>query len=841
MVPNTTVVRLSFFARFLNECLPRTSWPILAAIVLSLSSVAADCDAETVALWLFDEQIGVYPSCVLGDAATGQFPLVIGPGGQIAKGKFGNALEAVGRSRVDYPQALAFDDSTRRGQFGLTGWVKNDTRLMWRNANFCALMTRGERHLRKEVGFGSPTLSGLNLANHDWTVEFWYRPTQVAERPGTVFEIGSGPRDSQSAVTRLSLNEDGQSFTLLNEPGDIRLRIPSNTRALDLNTSDWHHLAFVYDQVGQQVRHYVDGKLQQLPAPCVLIALPVGDEDYMSVGRDGRWQHRLPGQIDELRISDTQVYQSEFAPPESFSQYGFGYAPPPLKQGRPLLFDTKNKENEGAALLGSRKHLFLDDALISKSENLTFRPNPPRQEELVSEQRGLSNHLVVFEDTDSGDGLIRLYRRGPRNSLSVWTSRDGVHFESPDLGREYLGARNVVVEDPVGLGTIFADPNGPPTERIKYFSGYRGRGCYLWSSPDGYKFKRNETSALPFRAASQSLVFYDDQQQKYLGYHRSDMERTVGGKSARTSLMTETTDLMRPWPLAPVSSAEQSRLGKTRRLGRKIPYYVDNGPLTPPGFGVEYPTAFGPIESMDPAGVDVYVPKCLKYQWAEDAYLAFPVMYFHYQGDGPEARQALGHPDARRGSGPLESQLAVSRDGVQWTRYPRPAYVGIGRHVGFDLKKAYMGHGMIRRGEEIWQYYVGSEEYHSPWRKDRSEREGIFRVVQRLDGFVSADTPYTGGSLTTRPLVFSGNRLVLNIDTDAAGHAQVGFLDEDGQPIKGFGVDECIYLNGDFIDTEVEWLTTGKDVSQLAGRSVQLIVKSRGTKLYSMQFVEREP
>jgi hypothetical protein len=214
-------------------------------------------------------------------------------------------------------------------------------------------------------------------------------------------------------------------------------------------------------------------------------------------------------------------------------------------------------------------------------------------------------------------------------------------------------------------------------------------------------------------------------------------------------------------------------------------------------------------------------------------------MYFHYHGDGPETRQVLGRPEAERGSGPLETQLSVSRDGVHWKRYPRPAYVGIGRHAGLDLKRAYLGHGMVRRGEEIWQYYVGSEQYHSAFRKQPSAREAIFRVVQRLDGFVSADTPYLGGTLTTRPLVFSGNRLVLNLDTDATGYAQVGLLDEEGQPIEGFRLDDCIYLNGDFIDAEVEWLTTGKDVSLLAGCRVQVVVRSRGTKLYSMQFVER--
>jgi hypothetical protein len=144
---------------------------------------------------------------------------------------------------------------------------------------------------------------------------------------------------------------------------------------------------------------------------------------------------------------------------------------------------------------------------------------------------------------------------------------------------------------------------------------------------------------------------------------------------------------------------------------------------------------------------------------------------------------------------------------------------------------------MVRRGEEIWQYYLGSEQYHSSW--SGKGREAVFRVIQRLDGFVSADTTYTGGMLATRPLTFQGNRLALNIDTGATGYAQVGILDERGKPIDGFGVDDCVYINGDFIDAEVEWLNKGTDVSSLAGKPVQLVFRSRGTKLYSLQFVSR--
>jgi hypothetical protein len=144
---------------------------------------------------------------------------------------------------------------------------------------------------------------------------------------------------------------------------------------------------------------------------------------------------------------------------------------------------------------------------------------------------------------------------------------------------------------------------------------------------------------------------------------------------------------------------------------------------------------------------------------------------------------------------------------------------------------------MVRRSEEIWQYYFGSEEYHSSW--SSKGREAVFRVVQRLDGFVSADTPYGGRKFVTRPLTFDGNRLVLNIDTGATGYAQVGLLETNGTPIEGFSLDHCVYINGDHVEIEVEWLEKGADISALAGRPIKVIVQSRGTKLYAMQFANR--
>lgn len=788
--------------------------------------------AETVAVWLFDEQQGIYPSCVLGDAASGEYPLVIGPGGRLVAGKFGNALEACKPPTMTLPPGELLEALAATKQ--ADGKNPPGDRLTWVNARFCGLMTRGERHLRQEVMFGSPTRSGLNLADEDWTVEFWYAPTNTSTSEGVVLEIGEGPRGANDHVTQLLLVPgepgEGMQFLLVNQPSGTRLAIPS--KAVSGGAA---HYAFVYDAAAGQLRHYVDGQLQPLPKTCQLKPLAAGEEDYLCVGRDGKWERPLPGWLDELRVSKGQLYTAAFEPPASFSKYHHGYEPPPLKQGLAPLF-SDGSTHEKVVPLAGRKHVFIDDAITADSKDVTLVVNPPRPAELVLENVGFSNHVTVFEDLEAGDGLIRLYFKGPKDSLAVWTSKDGVHFESPDLGREFEGQRNIVIQDPVGLGTIFVDPNAPPEERIKYFSGYRGRGQYVYSSPDGYRFTRNETSALPMRGASQSIVYYDEQRQKYVGYHRSDMYDTVGGHTERCSVMSETTDLMRPWPFRPVSQAEQAERSKTARVDKRNPWYLDNGPVTPPGFGLEFPRVVAPSDELDPPGIDVYVPKCIKYAWAPDTYLAFPLFYYHYHGEGPRTRRELGRKARKTGSGPLETQVATSRDGIHWRRFPRPTYIGMGRHGGLDIHRTYTAHGMVLRGEEIWQYYVGCESYHSPWEK--GGREAIFRVVQRVDGFTSADFDYGGGELTTRPLVFEGNRLVLNLDTDATGIMQVGLLDEQGQPIPGFALDDCVYLNCDAVAAEVEWLGKGKDVSELAGRTVQVAFRGNGTKLYSLQFVK---
>ncbi len=799
---------------------------ILLSLIFTLLPLKVH--AETVAFWPFDEPAGCYPSTALTDNGPHDYTVILGRGAKIAEGRFGQGLEVCAPA----PIQIVKPSGDGQTEFGLTPVPKPSGRsidpMTWETAHFGALLTSGEKHLR-HMEFANATDTQLNLGDFDWTVECWLRIHGGANAEGVILELGEGPRGENDRITRLSLDPLQGVFTVVNQPSGSTIAIGTDmTRICD---GQWHHAVFVYDAKGKQLLHYLDGTMPSEPTPANIKALSHGDEAYLSIGRDGRWERPFPGALDEFRVSTGMVYRAPFVPPASFAQDRSRTRPPlKLHVGPPLLF-AKDQTGSATLDLGSRKHLFLDDRFIAHSENASFTPNPPSAAQRVHEN--VNGHTTVIEDET---GLLRLYYRGEHDCLAVLTSRDGLHWEAPDLGRAGASCKNAVSPDGYCYGSVFIDPNAPPEERWKYFSGRSGQSMFIFYSADGWNFTRDAAPKIPLSAGSQSIIFYDDQRQVYVGHHRSDYGQDAEGHTRRMFMLTEVKDPLGSWPFTPVTPERTREAARTLPIRNNVldPWFLDNGPLMPTGLGIEYPVAFQPDPALDPPGTDVYVTKALKYPWAADAYLAFPTMFFHYESKNP-ARNVFGEGPYRRGDGPTECQLAVSRDGLEWRRLPRPAYIGIGKHDGKDLKMIYASHGLVRRGDEIWQYFLGKDDYHGSSAVPNSQWD-LYRVVQRLDGFVSADTPYTGGRLLTKPFTFSGSRLRLNINTGAAGYAQAGFLDERGQPIPGFTLENCIYINGNHTDYEVEWLDKGKDVSSLMGKTVQLTIEMRGSKLYALQF-----
>ena len=108
-------------------------------------------------------------------------------------------------------------------------------------------------------------------------------------------------------------------------------------------------------------------------------------------------------------------------------------------------------------------------------------------------------------------------------------------------------------------------------------------------------------------------------------------------------------------------------------------------------------------------------------------------------------------------------------------------------------------------------------------------------AVTRTDGFIVAEAAYTGGELTTKPLVFDGNTLQLNTDTSAGGIVQVEIQDESGRPLEGYKAADADEINGNYLKVAASW-NGRSDVSSLAGQPVRLRFLMRDARLYSFQF-----
>jgi hypothetical protein len=480
--------------------------------------------------------------------------------------------------------------------------------------------------------------------------------------------------------------------------------------------------------------------------------------------------------------------------------------------------------------------LFFDLHNISSMENVTLTLNPPvkcgaclsKEKDWELGARALS---VVFWEgayrfyyiTGIGDG---------RRALAFVTSTDGVNWERPNLGVvSYKGSKSnnlVDIQDShPGETCVFIDPIGPDEHRFKCIGHMPYEGMFMLTSPDGLRFKRAKGLLLKYGTDNHMAAFYDPIISKYRIYCRGgDNSRSImGWKGSRMVVLGETDDLFKPIPIdknAPdPHDYGMERPGPDGKMIRPLP-----------GINRELPTAIR-MDDLDPPEADMYQAATVHY--TANAYLAFPTLYYHYPG----LDQGGFHND-----GILDLQFAASRDGMLWRRDFRGSYVRLDLPEGPATKGMHMLLGMVPNGDILSQYYVGGRRTHGEGRTLENIKGTGFhdphvgdpivqRLEQRMDGFVSADSAYTGGSLVTEPFVLKNKKLKINIDTSASGVAHAALLDESGAEIPGFKLEEGDRIQGNDVSYTLSW--GGKSsVSKLVGKKVKLLLKSRSAKLFAV-------
>jgi hypothetical protein len=238
--------------------------------------------------------------------------------------------------------------------------------------------------------------------------------------------------------------------------------------------------------------------------------------------------------------------------------------------------------------------------------------------------------------------------------------------------------------------------------------------------------------------------------------------------------------------------------------------------------------------------LDFYTPEVIQYPHAQDAYYLFTARYLHYE-DWFLSDDMSDYPLSGAGTlntGPLDIGLAASRDGIDWQRYDRESWIPLGPEGTFDSASLYMCSGMVTHGDEIWMYYIGYPTLHGSARPESSWIPTMSRVVLLRDRFTAVEADYTGGEFTTCSVRFEGSALHLNLDTSALGLVRVEVQDANGDPIKGYRLDDCDRIHtANTVDRLVTWRRGNDNVSGLAGRSIRLRFELQyGARLHAFRF-----
>ena len=469
-----------------------------------------------------------------------------------------------------------------------------------------------------------------------------------------------------------------------------------------------------------------------------------------------------------------------------------------------LLAGVCGPPTTGESILevGDRTQCLIDGLFFAESSNITLQPEPPvktGEHTLVSDRPWEDATLNWFSVMEDG-GKYRMWYEcydaagwptPDDTSFCYAESADGIHWEKPPLGLCAYGGsteNNILFRQvgPQGAhsrvhGTgVFKDPNAPPEARYKAVS----QGQFSESTP-------------PYRVA---------------GMHSADGLRWTRLPHPICDVFADS-QYSGLWD---ASCGQYVLYGRTNGRGRAV------GRSASPTFDrFAAPKTVLETDGQDPAGTDLYNPAALQYPGADRVYLMFPSLYNH-------------------GTDTLDIHLAVSRDGVHWSRPGRGLpFIALGPAGRFDSGSLYMGQGIIRAGNELWLYYSGSPLKHNEAELDalaKPENKRVFsRAVARLDGLVCAQANDKGGAFTTPPLSFSGSRLLLNVKTGAFGEVRVGLLDAAGNRIAGRGTEDCVPITGDHLDATVAW-KDGTGLGTNAGNVVRLSVTLRNARVYAFRF-----
>jgi hypothetical protein len=388
---------------------------------------------------------------------------------------------------------------------------------------------------------------------------------------------------------------------------------------------------------------------------------------------------------------------------------------------------------------------------------------------------------VSFEDV-AETNLLDLHEGASYEAGVLWDAHDpdpsrrykafvwDQHYEMPVPGKLDIRRAAPSLAFPKGLmvSWLIRDEAG----KIVYEQPYNDYGIRVAFSPDGIRWKKHPGWVIPCYSDTGQSVLYDPRIGKYVAYGRFNQQKDSP---------------------AYYIGKHVSRVESTDFIHWTEPEYIMGG------------------DSRDPESFQV---NSMPADFYEGLYIG------------------LMEVDVRPFPNPARPmQLAVSRDGRQWTRVANRCPMIEDPPAGaWDADAGPEHHGFVRpatgffiHGDQVRFYYSNSS--------GRDLLGGVGMATWRRDGFVSLHAGSEGGELLTRAFIPTSPDLHLNIDA-SQGEATVRVCDFQGRTLKGWKIDEpSAPIRGDQIDTIVRW--PGSDFDQRVGKATTLRIRMKNADLYS--------
>jgi hypothetical protein len=492
------------------------------------------------------------------------------------------------------------------------------------------------------------------------------------------------------------------------------------------------------------------------------------------------------------------------------------------RQAPPGMFKELDDAIAGDARVIHGKQLFIDNWMIDElngAKKVLNRPvkhpaNPVMRREKPWE------HSIAYGAVvrDPRDGLYKMWyqiwsddKKAPVGSIAYATSQDGIAWEKP-ITDPRTGTNLIVIDPPeawiAGAGVIVDPHEADPQRRFKmlYLAQPTLKADSFSSSiaysPDGMHWTADPHNPVIPYSDTQIAPYWDARLGRYVAYLR------FGPPNTRIISRIESPDFLHWSPKVTV----------VNKCALDRPYSTEL-----------YTMSAIPYEGVYVGLLNTYHGETIK-----------PI---------PSDQPWMDRVDA---------QLVFSRNGVTWQRVLQDGAMGVKDlererdwklaadqatfipygefQKDWDWGQIYPHHAPLVLDDEIRFYYTGMSGRHWDSYHNDSTEFGVGLATLRLDGFVSVEAEGEG-SLTTRPIVFFADTLVVNANAEG-GSIRVEALDADGGPIEGFTAADCAPIASDGVRHVVTW-NENPDCHLLQARPIKLRFHLKDAKLYSFEPVIR--